>query len=69
MVTENAVHLRIKFDDGLNKVFTCGGEHRRGKSRTDDVYSYRHATDLGWRFTTIRRNPRAVCPDCADLLH
>jgi hypothetical protein len=73
MITQHSVHLRIFFDDGKKKLFTCTGRHEAGEGRFDDVYSYRHAMSIGWRFTDhIRYAPPgttvAVCPECAEAL-
>ena len=70
MLSENSVHLRITFDGGETKFFTCPGEHESEFGRIDDLFSYRHATHEGWRFTDdIKFAPPgetvAVCPECA----
>lgn len=68
MLNQQSVHLRIEFDDGTHKFFTCNGDHKVGPGRIDDVYSYRHATKRGWRFANHNHAPRkyvALCPECA----
>jgi hypothetical protein len=70
MINENSVHLRIEFDDGTHKFFTCEGD-RHNKGRIDDVFSYRHATKSGWRFANHNHAPgeyAAFCPECAKKL-
>lgn len=71
MLEKNSVHLRIDFDDGTSKFFTCAGNHRTNSGRVYEVFSYRHATKCGWRFTRhITYAPpgetAAVCPECAE---